>query len=136
MQKEMNTTLFSSSQRNFLSAPSRVGDEPSISVPAQRVKTANQSWACIRRLDGIWSSNVSPQVKRKLFFALVVPHWTYGDIAWPRLRSSSIAMHRRCNVMLRHCLGPCAAEWHTEELSVGLCAGIGSCTAAFSPSLS
>ena len=78
-----------------------------------------KSWACIRRLDGIWSSNVSPQVKRKLFFALVVPHWTYCDIAWPRLRSSSIAMHRRCNVMLRHCLGPCAAEWHTEELYGG-----------------
>ena len=78
-----------------------------------------KSWACIRRLDGIWSSNVSPQVKRKLFFALVVPHWTYCDIAWPRLHSSSIAMHRRCNVMLRHCLGPCAAEWHTEELYGG-----------------
>ena len=78
-----------------------------------------KSWACIRRLDGIWSSNVSADVKRKLFFALVVPHWTYCDVAWPRLRTTSLAVHRRCNVMLRHCLGPSAAEWHTEELYGG-----------------
>lgn len=78
-------------------------------------------WAALKSLKGVWESNISAEIKRALFYALIEPICTYGITAWPLTRKFEDVIDGCVGRMLRYALGLAPAyasrhDWPTEKL--------------------
>jgi hypothetical protein len=69
---------------------------------ARRTRAA---WHIVRTHDRIWHSHVRPEVKKRLFRALVVPVLQYAAPSYPCTLTVQRTLHTVCNSLLRYSLG-------------------------------